>query len=150
MAVPHPPAPSDPKAARRGKVIIVSGAAVLAIAIYALSTFTGHVAQLHERKVLAGDYAHIHLDQAEVRVTEKGEVQPAGRFVQVNPRYVASLRLVPPGDYQAVLVAHDAEPGARKKAEIVIGARDARGGWHPPSAEQILDRLEVPKPGEPQ
>jgi hypothetical protein len=82
----------------------------------------------------------MHVEEGEAQVDDNGRVENH----QAEPgilRYVATMRLVPPGKYQAIIVAADGNEAHRKKSELVIGARDASGTWHPASAAHLVENI---------
>lgn len=149
MASQLPPTSAEDAKTRRNRATFVVSFVALAIAFGGLSVYTSQMAKQHETRVLAGDYPYVHLETGHVRVADSGEVKPKGAPTEEHPRYVASMKFTPPGEYRAILVAHDGDPEKRRKAEMVIGAQDMKGNWHPASAPQILERLNKPTPGSP-
>lgn len=147
--LPPPPATDDAAKARRNRATFVIAGVALAIAFGGLSVYTSQLAQQHEQRVLSGDYPYVHHEAMKVKVKDSGEVVALGGVTLQYPRYVASMKFTPPGDYQAVIVAYEADPEKRRKAEMVIAAQDLAGHWHPASAPKILERLNTPTPVSP-
>ena len=102
--------------------------------------YSRNALSLHEARVVAGDFPAIRVEQVTAQVDEYGRVAVNG-YLTDPPLAVGSLRLIPQGSYQTILVAHDGIPAHRKKAELVIGARDQQLRWHPASAGRIANRL---------
>lgn len=147
--LPPPPATDDDAKVRRNRATLVIGLVALATAFGGLSVYTSQLAAQHEQRVLAGDYPFVQFEKTQARVKDSGEVIALDSRTYEYPRYVASMKFVPPGDYQAVIVAYEADPEKRRKAEMVIAAQDLSGAWHPKSAPEILNRINKPTPGSP-
>ena len=93
-----------------------------------------------EARAIAGDFPAVHVETGPAEVDGNGRMENH----QAEPgilRYVATMGLVPPGKYVAVIIATDGNEDHRKKSELVIAARDAAGTWHPASATKIVERL---------
>lgn len=119
--------------------------ALAAVAVICLGGLAGfevyalHAVHDHEQAVLTGNLPGVRLQKLNTTITQDGLVGGIGTYDA--PVYVASQRLVPAGQYDAVLLADDGT-GA-KKIPMVIAARDHAGHWHPASATKILARLGV-------
>lgn len=125
---------------KRNRWLLAMGGAVMFGTTLWWQFYSRNALSLHEARVIAGDFPAIRLETATAKVDEFGRVAVNG-FLTDPPLAVGSLRLVPQGTYQAILVAHDGNPAHRKKAELVIGAQDHKNAWHPPSAATIANNL---------
>jgi hypothetical protein len=125
---------------------VLAGAVVLIGGFGGFWAYSAQAIHSHEQRVIAGDFPSVHLQTGSATVDGDGKV--AGDVAKQDPQmYVASLNLIPPGQYQAVIVADDSVASRREKAEIVIAGQDPKGQWHPASAPQILARLKTTQPG---
>lgn len=149
MSQPGPPAPPSPRTAQhRARLwLVLGGIAVLTFA-YWLETMSRGAVTAMETQALAGDFPAIRREVAPASVDEFGRVAVRG-LLREPPLSVASQRLTPPGKYVEILIANDGVPTHVKKTELVIGARDASGTWHPASAGEIAARTSPP-PSPPQ
>lgn len=124
---------------RRTRRLLLTAAAATGIALVSFYWYSSQAIAAHERRVEAGDFPHLLLENGPVIVEGNGLVSDRDRkVVRQPPRYVASLRLIPPGPYGTVILANDDDPIHRKKTELVIAGRDAAGNWHPPSAAALV------------
>lgn len=153
--------PADPSSLSATAVVPVSAAkkwrARAVILTIGLATFgfvggfyaySSQVVAQHEARVIAGDFPFVQLVSGKVTIEDGGKVIPQVLSPEQKvSRYVASTRLIPVGEYEAVLIAHDEDAKHLEKSEMVIGAQDATGAWHPASAAQVLERLKKAKPG---
>lgn len=126
----------------RTRTYLAAGFGSMIVALGLMSHHASVIVATHESRVVAGEFPYIHAETEAVVVEENGHVKAASG-PRTSPRYVASLRLIPPGAYTLILVAHDGNPKHRKKSELVIGAQDSAGVWHPASAASIHAKLPV-------
>jgi hypothetical protein len=117
------------------------GLAILAGGAFFARVSTAAVSEV-ETRAIAGNFPHMHIEDGLAAIDEHGRVDSLQGTEQAAFRYVASMRLVPPGKYQAVIIATDDNETHRKKSELVIAACDAKGHWHPASAAAIAARLQ--------
>lgn len=96
--------------------------------------------QAHEQRVLKGEFERVWVETGTFEIEESGELR-LERPLAMQRRTVARHGLVPPGTYQALLLAADGAPGRREVPELVLGARDASGRWVPASAAAIAARV---------
>jgi hypothetical protein len=82
----------------------------------------------------------VHLEPGPFVIDGNGKACKALESFKEN-RYVASLRLIPPGNYQSVLETRN--DGQKDPTDMVIAGRDLSGHWHPDTAGQLLGRLRV-------
>jgi hypothetical protein len=150
MATTHPPqATLDVQAhQRRTRGILVTAFLVMAGSVAWWLTYSAHAVALLEQRVIAGDFPVLRVQEGQLEVDDHGRVVVGG-FLPNPPITVASTRLVPRGKYTAVIVANDGVDAHKKKTELVIGAKDALGAWHPASAAMVLDRMKAPRAGSP-
>jgi hypothetical protein len=127
---------------RRTRTLLVLGFGSMTLVLGLMGYQASRIVKTHEARVIAGDFPFIHVEAEPVVVEENGQVKSASGPKE-RPRYVASLRLIPPGRYQVLLIAHDGNPKRRKKSELVIGAQNTNGVWYPGSAVEIHKRLQV-------
>jgi hypothetical protein len=120
-------------------LIALGAVAVIALAI-GLQRFSRGAVVAVETKVLAADFPEMRLEEGPVEVDEFGRVAING-LLREPPLSVGSQRLTPPGRYLGVIIANDGVAAHVRKTELVIGARDASGAWHPPSAGAVAERL---------
>lgn len=135
----------DAAATRRQRVrIILTLTVVIAVAcVFGYLTWAMNSVNQMDRRIMAGDFPNVRLETMPLAVADDGKIFADGLKEDL---YVASLRVVPPGKYTAMLVANDGNPEHIAKAEMVIAAKDEQGEWHPKTAPQILERLNAPKP----
>lgn len=135
-----PPNP-DTRRARFRIIMVISGVISLAC-VLGYFTYAANSIRQMEQRIVAGDFENVRLETGSFNVAQDGRVLGVK-----EDRYVASLKLVPPGEYTATLVANDGVAAHVAKGEMVIAAQDAKGQWHPNTAPQVLDRLRSPRPG---
>jgi hypothetical protein len=145
FAMATPASSPDIAASRRQRVrIILTLTVVIAVAcVFGYLTWAMNSVNQMDRRILAGDFPNIRLERVTMAVADDGKIFADGLKGDL---YVASLRVVPPGKYRAMLVANDGNPEHIAKAELVIAAQDEKGAWYPKTAPQILERLNSPKP----
>lgn len=150
MATTLPPQGSPELAAgqRRTRSILVTAFLVMAGSTAWWLAYSADAVAKHEQRVIAGDFAVLRVQQGDLEVDDHGRVVVGG-FLPNPPITVASTRLVPRGKYAAIIVANDGVAAHAMKTELVIGARDAQGAWHPASAALVLDRMKAPRAGNP-
>jgi hypothetical protein len=135
--------PNDAKVRQTRFRIIMSISTVIAVGcVFGYLTYAAQGVSQLERRIAAGDFPNVRLETTPASVAADGKV-----LGLKGERYVASLKLVPPGDYKAILVANDGNPKHIEKGEIVIAAQDTQGKWHPETAPTLLERLRSPRPG---
>ena len=126
----------------RFRIILTVSGVISLSCVLGYFTYAANSVRQMEQRITAGDFAHVRLETGDFNVASDGRVLGVK-----EDRYVASLKLVPPGAYTATLVANDGNPAHVAKGEMVIAAQDAKGQWHPDTAPQVLDRLRSPRPG---
>lgn len=132
-----------PEARRARFRIILTVSSVISLAcVFGYLTYAAKGVADLEQRIVAGDFPNVRLEKGNFNIATDGRVLGVR-----EDRYVASLKLVPPGEYQATLVANDGNPAHIEKGEIVIAAQDTKGQWHPETAPQLLERLRSPRPG---
>lgn len=133
----------DPKVRQqRFRILFIVSTAIALTCVFGYLTVAAQGVSQLERRIVEGEFENVRLE------TGKFAVASDGRVLGVREdRYVASLKLVPPGEYQATIVANDGNPAHIAKGEMVIAAQDVKGQWHPETAPQVLDRLRTPRPG---
>lgn len=134
---------------RRTRMALVAGFLVMFGSIVWFLTYSADAVAKHEARVVAGDFPVLREATGAMEVDEHGRVVVGG-FLQNPPLTVASTRLVPPGKYKRAIVANDGVEAHRKKTELVIGAQDEKGAWHPASAAAVLARMNAPRERSPQ
>jgi hypothetical protein len=133
----------DPKVRQqRFRILLVVSTAIALTCVFGYLTFAAQGVSQLERRIVAGEFENVRLETGSFNVATDGRVLGVR-----EDRYVASLKLVPPGEYQATLVANDGNAAHIAKGEMVIAAQDTKGRWHPESAPQVLERLRSPRPG---
>ncbi|MDB5102164.1 MAG: hypothetical protein JWM80_6585 [Cyanobacteria bacterium RYN_339] len=128
----------------RSRLALVAMALAVAGGGYYFANFSRNTITDMETRAVAGDFPAMHIEEGEAEVDDNGRMENH-QAQQGILRYVATLRLVPPGKYRAVIVATDGNEAHRQKSELVIGARDASGTWHPASASHLVERLTTTK-----
>ena len=144
MAVSTPP--SAPTSNAKTRVILLLSGLVILGSMIGYGFYASAGLKQMESRIIAGDFPHVRLEAIEATVEESGKVV-SPQLDESKFLTVASLKLVPPGAYKAVLVANDGNPKHIEKTELVIAGQDAAGKWHPETAPQVLERLKAPSPG---
>ena len=150
MATTHPPQAilDVPAHQRRTRRILVMTFLVMAGSVAGWIAYSADAIGKLEQRVIAGDFPILRVQQGDLEVDEHGRVVVGG-FLPNPPITVASTRLVPRGHYTSVIIANDGVPEHQKKTELVIGAQDAKGAWHPATAALVLERMKAPREGSP-
>ena len=146
MADPNLPVPSSPASNAKTRLVMVISFLVIGVSVVGYGFYASAGLKQMETRIVEGDFTNVRLESIPATVQENGKVFSS----QVDPEKnltVASLKLVPPGEYKAILVANDGNPQHIEKTELVIAGQDAEGQWHPKSAPQVLERLKAPAPG---
>jgi hypothetical protein len=128
------------KSQLKSRVALAAMALAVAASGYYFATFSRNTITDMESRAVAGDFPNMHVESGPAEVDDNGRVENH----QAAPgilRYVATMRLVPPGKYQAIIVATDNNAKHREKSELVIGAQDPSGTWHPTTAAHLVERL---------
>jgi hypothetical protein len=140
-----PAFPNEAATLRRKRVrsLLALTIAIAVACVFGYLTWAMNGVNQMDRRIMAGDFPNVRLETMPFAVADDGKVFADGLK---GDRYVASLRIVPPGKYKAMLVANDGNAAHIEKAEMVIAAQTVDGEWHPKSAPSILERLRTPQP----
>jgi hypothetical protein len=128
------------KSQTMSRLALAAMAAAVAGSGYYFATFSRSTITDMESRAVAGDFPAMHVETGPAEVDDNGRVENH----QAAPgilRYVATMRLVPPGKYQAVIIATDGNEKHREKSELVIAAQDPSGTWHPATAANLVEKL---------
>ena len=140
MVDPHLPSPEVRRT--RFRIILTVSTVISLACVLGYLTYAAKGVHELEQRIVSGDFPNVRLEKGHFNIATDGRVLGVR-----EDRYVASLKLVPPGEYQATLVANDGNPAHVAKGEMVIAAQDTKGQWHPETAPQVLERLRSPRPG---
>lgn len=146
-----PEAASDADRAKRmrGRTWLVTAALMLTLIAFAWIFYSRDVVAQHEARVVSGDFASLRIEAGDMVVDGYGRVTVGG-FLSNPPLTVASMRLIPRGHYTSMIVGNDGDTATHKTTDLVIGAKDDKGAWHPATALEILARMKTPQqPGGP-
>jgi hypothetical protein len=96
-----------------------------------------------EDRVKHADFDNIHQENFKAEVEDSGKLAGIYRGVgnQKDSISVASLRLIPPGQYTAFVIGQEKGHKTNKNKqpiEYVLAAKDASGHWFPKQAAQSL------------
>ena len=132
---------ASPPGRTRTRILLAIAAALTLGSAAAFYMYARPAVQAHEQRVLTGAFERVWLERGEFTIEPSGEVRRERPMVMPR-RTVARYGLVPPGTYQALLLATDGDAAHAEQTELVLGARDAEGRWLPATAGAIAERAE--------
>lgn len=142
---PFAPVASGGGSQGRSRLALAAIGLGMALSVLLFQHWSRDLSGTIERKARAGDFPFKQVALGRGTVDHNGRIE--GEVVDRRQTIftVASLKVVPPGAYEAWLVARDGNAKHEAKTLVVIGARDASGAWHPDTAAALADAAGSPE-----
>lgn len=127
------------------RVALAAMGAAVALSVLLFQFWSRDLAGNIESRARRGDFPFKQVALGQGTVDHNGRV--AGEVVDRRQVVftVASLKVVPPGAYDAWLVARDGDAKHEAKTLVVIGAREASGAWFPATAAALAEQAGSPE-----
>ncbi len=136
--------PDTLSARRRARLALTLGAIAFLGSVAAYYAIESHLVAIEEHRILTVDYPNLAFERGKYAIAADGLVSNAKPQGPEPPRYAASLRLIPPGPYEAVILSQDLKAKPIERTDIVVAAEDPRGVWHPAAAAAKAHGLPAP------